>query len=952
MVRKRPCCVPLCSDKISVRHRFPFKNVDVFDLWIQRINPKLQGLERKKVYDTYLVCDRHFNEQCKNAGSKSLKIYSLPTHLPEFHEKSVKENSFLYPLDITAGIIAKANNDSRSCTVGIEESCDGIQLLGPCSSLSVREDCQVETRAEENISMPEIRVEEMLDGIQPLEPCSSPAVREDVKSTGFSEEPSKEHNVEHTVCKSLLKNVSVTRQKVLTPKARRLYQDAIKLRHNKAILAGRVKNYRTRVKLAEKFATSKMFDYIANRVNDVTYRFFLSQLKSQKVIPKGRRFTLDDKLLALALSKQSNKGYRLLSKYFALPSKRTLTKVLGNFHFDPGVNVHVMEQLKKAVARLTPKDRYCTLVFDELSLQPNIHYDENGDVIVGFQDFGNGERKPVFADHALVFMVRGLKKRWKQPIAFAFIEGSTKTTDLVRCIKDVVTAVQQTGLKVVGTICDQGTSNQAAINYLLKESDEMCKRKGIENRNSGMVINGEEIIPLFDPPHLLKGIRNNLLTKDVLFIWEKGQQVASWRHVLQLYEVDSRHHRDDLRACPKLTEEHVVLAKIKKMKVKNCTQVFSQRLSSTMRLLAEWGDFDGRLEKSAIDTADFLLFMDKLFDSVNGTRIHAVEGKLLRCAVTARSPHVQFWRDAIPVLESIQFTNGKTSTRPPSVKNWVRTVKGFLHIWDKLKEDFKFLAPRNFNQDPLENFFGSVRSHGVRNINPTCSNFKSSFKGLLLNNLVSAHSVCSNCEDDDCIGPLDSLKELVGSVKSSTVCPETPFHVQTPVDYTVPQTRLSRATKVYVTGYLARKVLKKLKGCISCKKVLISDCSVPNNEIIIARSYSAKSLCHPHTTFSDTCNTIVKVITSELPKICYQPGVRQKILAKILNSETRLISCSIHNLHECVADIVVKFYVHQWCNNNNRLLKGKFIPKVFTDPLKKAAYQKYLKSRSGKSVGK
>lgn len=28
-----------------------------------------------------------------------------------------------------------------------------------------------------------------------------------------------------------------------------------------------------------------------------------------------------------------------------------------------------------------------------------------------------------------------------------------------------------------------------------------------------MIINSQEIIPLYDPPHLLKGIRNNLLSK-------------------------------------------------------------------------------------------------------------------------------------------------------------------------------------------------------------------------------------------------------------------------------------------------------------------------------------------------------------------------------------------------------------------------------------------------------
>lgn len=68
---------------------------------------------------------------------------------------------------------------------------------------------------------------------------------------------------------------------------------------------------------------------------------------------------------------------------------------------------------------------------------------------------------------------------------------------------------------------------------------------------------------------------------------------------------------------------------------------------------------------------------------------------------------------------------------------------------------------RNFIQDSLENFFGSIRSHGIRNINPTPTNLISSFKALVINNSTSSHSVGANCEDDDCDSVLDNLKEFL-----------------------------------------------------------------------------------------------------------------------------------------------------------------------------------------------
>jgi len=67
---------------------------------------------------------------------------------------------------------------------------------------------------------------------------------------------------------------------------------------------------------------------------------------------------------------------------------------------------------------------------------------------------------------------------------------------------------------------------------------------------------------------------------------------------------------------------------------------------------------------------------------------------------------------------------------------------------------FAFVLLRNFNQDPIENFFGSIHIHGDRNIKQTPSMFISSFKTLLTNNFTSNHSVRSNCKNDDCDGVL------------------------------------------------------------------------------------------------------------------------------------------------------------------------------------------------------
>ncbi|KAL1488734.1 hypothetical protein ABEB36_014533 [Hypothenemus hampei] len=74
----------------------------------------------------------------------------------------------------------------------------------------------------------------------------------------------------------------------------------------------------------------------------------------------------------------------------------------------------------------------------------------------------------------------------------------------------------------------------------------------------------------------------------------------------------------------------------------------------------------------------------------------------------------------------------------PSLNNWAISLEAFKFLTFNLKHRFniKFFMPRRLNQDPLENFFGQMRQHGGRNINPNVPVFINHFKTLLVNNLV------------------------------------------------------------------------------------------------------------------------------------------------------------------------------------------------------------------------
>lgn len=346
------------------------------------------------------------------------------------------------------------------------------------------------------------------------------------------------------------------------------------------------------------------------------------------------------------------------------------------------------------------------------------------------------------------------------------------------------------------------------------------------------------------------------------------------------------------------------------------------------------------MPEEATETAEFVLFMDRTFDSVNGTKYNSDND--LRCAVTEHSKHHEFWVESIKVFQSMKFikANGQKYT-PPSIKNWIHTLKGFRHLWHYCKEQgFKFLSPRNFNQDPLENYFGGIRSHGVRNINPTCQSFMHSFKTLLINNLTSLHSPGANCERDDAVA-LDSLKGLITTPQQET---SLPFEVP---DVSLPepvseQSLFKTGSLTYVAGNLARHILKKkFKETLSCK-MCKTDCTGEQTQlnskavflIKYRQSERKQLLVYPSRNFYLLFYEIINILTCIVPLLCHKINVKS-ILKVIINENiNNPFLCKTHNMFDKVVNEICYFHLLTWSKNVNKILKGRDENVLTKDPIK------------------
>jgi len=379
-----------------------------------------------------------------------------------------------------------------------------------------------------------------------------------------------------TARRSLLKELNLALSD-LTPRKRKLYQ---RIRGKESALCKLRKKYRSRkLKDLHHVDSDPLMQKISKSLNAEAVRLLAAIFRNSKHKPRGRRWNFEEKILALSLLKRSPKSYTLLHTLFPLPSGRTLQSLLNTVQFRTGINTHVFDALRHSVQKMSEKDRYCCLLFDEMSIRENFRFNQKLNCIEGFEDLGSQGRTCNMANHALLFMVRGLHRKWKQPVAYYLSRGSTKAAMLVQFLKEVLDACQNVGLHVVATVCDMGTNNVKAMRLL-----------GSTGEKSFFQFQSQEIATIYDPPHLLKCTRNLFLKYDVEFKSERmGSQlsvIAKWEHIKKLYEQDKLFA---IRRLENLTDDHLAPVARCAMKVSLAAQVMSHTVAAALYTEATHG---------------------------------------------------------------------------------------------------------------------------------------------------------------------------------------------------------------------------------------------------------------------------------------------------------------------------------------------------------------------------
>lgn len=317
---------------------------------------------------------------------------------------------------------------------------------------------------------------------------------------------------------------------------------------------------------------------------------------------------------------------------------------------------------------------------------------------------------------------------------------------------------------------------------------------------------------------------------------------------------------------------------------------------------------DGILPAEAKHTAELILFLDKLFDSLNGNTKSAPYGKPLKGGVTKDSEHFEFYTSAAKKLGQMRFfcKTKKRFVSVPSLNNFKTTIDNFKYLANKLLDTtaMKYVLPRAFNQDPLENFFALLRSHGVRSIAPDANHFITSYKALIINNFMAKHSPGANCEEDMTVGLLDNFGALLTGQEIMGVAPL--IEDQLPNIEVTPLKSCERSSVAYIAGYAAKMISDATSNCEACSNYLFNEGGKPKYcELIYSRQYKNCHFVVPSASMYNCVGLCICYLYAILPTIGYKSNIMQN-LKLVLSQNIKIKSvCGLHNMKQLLIDLVL-----------------------------------------------
>lgn len=337
-------------------------------------------------------------------------------------------------------------------------------------------------------------------------------------------------------------------------------------------------------------------------------------------------------------------------------------------------------------------------------------------------------------------MVNGINFKFNLPVAYHFT-NSMQAHEKGALILIVLRALSEIGLIVIALTFDGLVTNTSTCNILGACLDaDNGFRPHITDP-----IDGHKIYIFFDAPHMMKLIRNCFGTYKTLY--NNNDSKIEWRFIEQLVEL--REECDIV--TNKLTKKHILFGQ-NIMNVSLAAQTLSESVAKSIEKFAIYPKTKSMFEGS-FDTAGFTRRMNNLFDVFNSNAdykgaifkspINSVTKETIFSFLDVTSEYIRGLKQ-IPAGKSIIYSKRRTG-----FLGFLVNIHNIKEMYTEFVESGKMdcIRTETLNQDPLESFFGRIRTCCLgSNDNPTDEQFLSGYRKTLVSTELTS-SVFSNCVD-------------------------------------------------------------------------------------------------------------------------------------------------------------------------------------------------------------
>ena len=561
-----------------------------------------------------------------------------------------------------------------------------------------------------------------------------------------------------------------------------------------------------------------------------------------------------------------NKGYEFLrGAAYPLPSSRTLSRRIESCKFAQGIQYDIIEWLSIKLKTSTNESKMCVLSLDEMQLRPHVEYDKGLKRYVGFvsKEFCNSE-EPAIATHALVFIVRGLTVHWKQVIAYVLTENSTKPDKLWDFVRNLIVCLYSHGILVKCVTSDMGSNNRGMWGVIGVHSI----RNQVNCKISHPCKPEENIYFVADVPHLLKNIRNCLLSQNInlpettVSKMKLKSNMVSIKHVENLVE---QQEKGGLVLVPDLTMKMLNPSTFEKMRVPVARNLFSCKVSSAMIFCVAVG-----LIPHEATATSWFIEIGKWYDIM----LSRQKSDALSSINADKLLHLKEILASFPSL----YFSGNRIWKPIQAGVLLSTTS-VLQLFEELSSRglIEYLLTSRLSTDCVENFFSQVR--GTGDSHPTPVKLRHVIRMISVAQYSHMPASSSYDVDDD-----EYYLELFSSQKPRKDSSE--YNFQYPNDVNINMGLIQMSALYYLAGWVIHKLVRVSKNIICCiciESIYTSEPleGLPHEWVT---TISKGNLIHPTKKVFDICHHAEVIFQKHSRYFLNKENVKENLLKQILST--------------------------------------------------------------------